>query len=77
MGSTPLHKAAERCNDAMTSVPLAKVATLTAKQADPQLTPLIIAIEKNRPSIVKFLLDAGAEHKIDLEWILDSSSYSG
>lgn len=61
MGWTPLHKAAEWSDEAIVSALIARGANIDAKMVDSLLTPLIIAIEKNRPAIVKLLLDAGAD----------------
>lgn len=61
MGWTHLHKAAERSDEAIVSALIAREANIDAEMVESVLTPLIIAIENNRPAIVKLLLDAGAE----------------
>ena len=61
MGWTPLHKAAEWSDEAIVSALLARGANIDAKKAESLHTPLYIAIDKNRPGIVKLLLDAGAD----------------
>ena len=61
MGWTPLQKAAEWSDEAIVSALIARGVNIDAKMVESQLTPLIIALEKNRPAIVKLLLDGGAD----------------
>lgn len=60
-GWTPLHKAAEWSEEAIVSTLLAHRANVNARMYETNYTPLRIAIIKNRPEIVRILLNAGAD----------------
>ena len=60
-GWTPLHKAVEWFDEVIISTLVARGANVIAKIVQSLHTPLYIAINKNRPSIVRLLLDAGAD----------------
>ena len=67
IGWTPLHQAAEWCDEAIISALVAKGANVNAKMNGSLQTPLYIAINTNRPSIVRLLLDAGADRNAVFE----------